>query len=129
MKGLVPILSKQEWKPEFINAVLEKADELVLLAVIDSSDFIGGKGKFGFAANEIMQANKIMEGIETELKKLNVRVEGIVEWGSTIMKIDHTARLKNCDFIFLQKQEGKHFAELLNELEKVADKKIKIEVL
>jgi len=108
---------------------LEKVDALVLLAVIDSSEFMGGKGKFGFATNEIMQANRIMEGIETELKKLNVKVEGIVEWGSTIMKIDHTSRLKNCDFIFLQKQEGKHFTEMLKELEKAADKKIKIEVL
>ncbi|MDO8646869.1 MAG: hypothetical protein Q7R70_00445 [Candidatus Diapherotrites archaeon] len=126
MKCLVPILTKQEFKPEFINAILDKADDLVLLAVIDKTDLAG---KFGFAATEIMQANKIMEGIEAELTKLKVKVEGIVEWGSTVIKIDHTCRLKKCETIFLQKQEGKSFAELLKELEKIKEKKVKIEVL
>jgi len=126
MKGLVPILSKQEWKPDFVNAVLQKADELVLLSVIDSSGLVG---KFGFAATEIMQANKIMEGIEAELQKMKVKVECIVEWGSTLQKIDHTARLKKCDFVFLQRQEGKAFEELLHELKKAIDKRASVEVI
>ena len=126
MKGLVPILSKEEWKPEFVNKVLEKADELVLLSVIDRSDL---SGKFGFAATEIMQANKIMEGIEAELKKLKVKVESVVEWGQTALKIDHIARLKKCDCIFLQKQGTKYFKDLVKELEKIKDKKVQVEII
>jgi len=126
MRGLVPILSKEEWKPEFVNKALEKVDELVLLSVIDRSDL---SGKFGFAATEIMQANKIMEGIETELKKLKVKVESVVEWGATALKIDHIARLKKCDFIFLQKQRTKYFTDLVKELEKIKDRKMQVEII
>jgi hypothetical protein len=126
MKALVPILGREEWRPEFINKALEKAGELVLLSVIDRSDL---NGKFGFAATEIMQANKIMEGIETELKKMKVKVESIVEWGNTALKIDHIARLKKCDFIFLKKQKTKYFTDLVKELEKIKDKKIEMEVI
>lgn len=126
MKALVPILSKKEWQPGFVNKVLEKADELVLLSVIDSSEL---SGKFGFAATEIMQANRIMEGIEAELKKLNVKVESLVEWGSTLQKIDHIARLKKCDFVFLQKQAGKGFEELLHGLRKAIEKRAAVEVV
>ena len=122
----MPILSKEEWKPEFVNKVLEKVDEIVLLSVIDRSDL---SGKFGFAATEIMQANKIMEGIETELKRLKVKVESIVEWGETALKIDHIARLKKCELIFLQKQRTKYFTDLVKELEKIKDKKTRVEII
>jgi len=126
LKALIPILSKEEWKPEFINKVLEKANNVVLLSVIDRSEL---GGQFGFAATEIMQANKIMEGIESELKRLKVRVESLVEWGETASKIDHLARLKKCDFIFLQKQGNKYFKDLVAKLEKSRDKKTGLEVI
>ena len=65
MRVLVPLLSKQENSPEFIDKITTRVKEIILLVVVDTNAMVG---RFGFAANEIREGNALME----EIKELTV---------------------------------------------------------
>lgn len=111
---LIPILSKHEDNPDFLNSATRGFDHVTLLAVIDKQEMIG---MFGFMANEIRSASQLLEKIKTFLEAQGKLVDDILEWGETGQKIEHAAMLQNCAKIVLAKQENQYFKKLLKQLE------------
>ena len=125
MKVLIPLVSKEENDSEFIELATNKAKEIILLLVIDTSAM---KGEFGFAASEIMQGNNLMEETKHAIGLKRKTAKAITEWGSTIQKIANIARLQQVNKIAIKKSavSRKLAHQLNNELKK---EKIKVEVL
>ncbi len=121
MKVLIPLLSKQEDSPEFVEKSTKGAVEVYLLLVINPADLAG---EFGFAAHEISKGNKMM-GLVTELIGPEKAVHQIVEWGDTVSKIDNFYKLKAIDEIRVKKQDNYWFEDIVKKL-KEKDLKVKI---
>jgi len=121
MKVLIPLVSKKENNPEFLQKATEGAKEAILLVVIDKSAMVG---QFGFAASEIMQGNALIEQIRKSLEEKGKRVKDIEEWGDTAAKIENTALLQRADRIALFEQENEYFKNLVKELSKKLGKKV-----
>lgn len=112
-KVLVPLLSKREAEPEFIEKIANKAKEITLLLVIDTNAMAG---QFGFATNEIASGNALMQQAKTALGKKRKTCNDIIEWGDTATKIEHLAQLHQVDKIYVVKQDNKFFKDLLKNM-------------
>ena len=125
MKVLIPLVSKEEDDPDFLELAISKAKEIILLLVIDTSTM---KGEFGFAASEIMQGNNLLEEAKHTIGLKRKTAKAVTEWGNTIQKIANIARLQQVNKIAIKKSSvsRKLAHELTNELKK---EKIEIEVL
>ena len=121
MKVLIPLLSKQEDNPEFVEKATKGALEIYLLLVINPADLAG---EFGFAAHEISKGNKMM-GLVTELIGPEKAVQQIVEWGDTLSKIENLYKLKYVDEIRVKKQDNYWFQDIVKKL-KEKDLKVKV---
>ncbi len=109
----MPLLSKREASPKFIEAVAANAKEIILLLVIDTSAMVG---QFGFAAGEIAQANALMQQVKSALGRKRKTCDDVIEWGDTATKIGHLAQLRAVDRIYLVRQDNQLFRRLLGEL-------------
>ncbi len=124
-KVLVPVLSKKEASPEFVEKIAAKAKEIILLLVIDTASM---SGQFGFAAGEIAHANALMQKIKDALGKKKKTCDDILEWGDTLTKIENIAMLRQVDKIYLVKQDNQFSKKLLKDLKEKLPK-IDIEVV
>src|SRR3989344_1411988 len=93
MKILLPIITREENSPEFIDAATQNADNVLLLLVIDTSEMPAWQ--FGFAAGEIMQGTDFLEDLKKSVGKRKKSAVEITEWGNTVSKIAHIAELQN----------------------------------
>ena len=121
MKVLIPLLSKQENNPVFLEKALEGAKEIVVLLAIDTNAMVG---QFGFAASEMRQGNLLAEEIKKVAESRGIKCNDIVEWGDTVSKIDHIAQLEKVNEIRLLKQDNHYFKDLLKKLRNKTKKKI-----
>lgn len=106
---LAPLLSKREAEPAFVEAVASKANEIILLLVIDTNAM---SGEFGFATNEIAVGNALMQKIKELVGKKRKTCRDVMEWGDTATKIEHMAQLYRVDKVCLVKQAN-HFYKTL----------------
>jgi len=113
IRVLVPLLSKMEAEPEFIEKVAKKAQEVVLLLVIDTNAMTGG---FGFATSEIAAGNALMQKAKIALGKKRKTCNDVIEWGDTATKIEHFAQLHQVDKIYMVKQDNQFFQKLLKDM-------------
>ena len=113
-KALVPLLSKREAEPGFIEKIAQGTKEITLLLVIDTHAMAG---KFGFATNEIATGNALMQQVKTALGKKRKTCNDVIEWGDTATKIEHLAELQKANKIYLVEQENQFFKDLIKTLE------------
>jgi len=125
LKVLVPLLSKKETHPLFVEKVANKAKEIILLLVIDTHAMSGG---FGFATNEIAGGNHLMQEVKTALGKKRKTCNDIIEWGDTATKIEHLAQLQRIDKLYIVNQDNQTFKDLLANM-KISLKGIEIETV
>jgi len=123
MKVLIPLLSKEENKAEFLEKVSGSGKHITLLSIIDTNS---GKEKFGFATSQIGGSNSLAEEIKNKLKESVADVDYIMEWGDTVTKIGQIAELKKVDSIVLKRQQNHFFDELVEQLRM---KKLKVEII
>ena len=123
MKILIPLLSKEENKQEFLEKVSGSGKHITLLTVIDTHS---GKEKFGFAASQIGSCSSLAEEIRDKLKESIPDIDYIMEWGDTLTKIEQIAELKKIDSIVLKRQQNQFFEELVKQLK---ERKLKVEVI
>jgi hypothetical protein len=120
---LLPVLSKKEAEPDFLEIATKGTKNIILLLVIDTNAMAG---EFGTGINNIREGNAIMEAVRKALGQKRKHAEEIMEWGDTLTKIDHIARLKEVDKIVLSGQDNQYFEELVK---KLREKKFKIEII
>jgi hypothetical protein len=113
MKILIPLLSKEENKQEFLEKVAGSGKHVTLLTVIDTNS---GKEKFGFAASQIGSCSSLAEEIRNKLKESVADIDYIMEWGDTLTKIEQIAQLKKVDVIVMKKQQNQFFDRLVEQL-------------
>lgn len=113
MKVLVPLLSKREAEPAFVEAIASKAHEIILLLVIDTNAMVG---RFGFATSEIGMGNALMQRLKAELGKKRKACNDVMEWGDTANKIEHIAQFYGIDRIYAVKQGNDYFRKLLADM-------------
>jgi len=123
MKILIPLLSKEENKPEFLEKAAGNGRHITLLTVIDTHS---GKEKFGFAASQIGSCSSLAEEIRDKLRESVADVDYIMEWGDTLTKIEQIAELKKIDSIVLKRQQNQFFEELVKQLQL---RKLNVEVV
>ena len=123
MKILIPLLSKDENKAEFLEKATVNSRHITLLTVIDTNS---GKEKFGFAASQIGHCTSLAEEIRNKLSESIDDVDYIMEWGDTLTKIEQIAKLKMVDAIVVKKQANQFFDELVHSLKL---RKLKVEVI
>ncbi len=123
MKILIPLLSKEENKTEFLEKAMGNGKHITLLTVIDTHS---GKEKFGFAASQIGSCSSLAEEIREKLRESVSDVDYIMEWGDTLTKIEQIAELKKIDSIVLKRQHNLFFDELVKQLQL---KNLKVEVI
>jgi len=112
-KVLVPLLSKREAEPAFIQAIANKAHEIILLLVIDTHAMAG---EFGFATNEIAVGNALMQKIKEAIGKKRKTCNDVIEWGDTATKIEHMAQLYHVDKVYVVKQENQFYKILVKDM-------------
>lgn len=112
-KILIPLLSKKEDQPEFIERIVSEKGEITLLLVIDTGAMVGG---FGFATSEIATGNALMQKTKLGLAKRKRSCNEVMEWGDTANKIEHFAQLQQVNKIFIVRQENQFFKNLLKEM-------------
>ncbi|MFH0954889.1 MAG: hypothetical protein V1777_02200 [Candidatus Micrarchaeota archaeon] len=123
---LVPVLSKLENNPSFLERVTAEADEVVVLAVIDQSGIVGNPG---FAIHEIKVATQLAEEIAALVVASGKKSEAIVEWGETVRLIAQLAELKSCSAIFLVEQKNQYYQKLREQIrEKTACPLVEVKV-
>ncbi len=113
IKILVPLLSKKEAMPLFIEAVAEMGKQIILLLVIDTPSMVG---QFGFATSEIATGNALMEEVKTAFGKKRKQCLDVIEWGDTATKIGHLALLHRVEKICIVKQNNQFYENLLKQL-------------
>ncbi len=113
MKVLVPLLSKREAEPGFIETIASKAKEIILLVVIDTKAMTG---QFGFATNEIAAGNALMQQVKLALGKKRKTCNDVIEWGDTATKIEHLALLHQVNRIYVVRQDNQFFKKLLHDM-------------
>lgn len=121
--ALIPLVSKKENNLDFITNVCAKADEIILLLIVDTAAM---PGQFGFAASDISHGNQLMEEIKEIAKKKRTICNDLIEWGETIPKICNFAQLRKIKKIFLVKQQNEFFKKLVKELKEKTDAEIEI---
>jgi|GEM_PF-3418089 len=118
MKILFPLLNGTQLNSVLLENLLRhvetRASQIVLLLVIDAVDL--ENKPFGFAANDITDGNALMAEVSSALKKENLIVTELLEWGDTLEKIDVVSRRENCEKIVFQKQSSRHFFDLIQKL-------------
>ena len=112
-KVLVPLLSKREAEPAFVQAVASKAHEIILLLVIDTNAMTG---EFGFATNEIAVGNALMQKIKEAIGKKRKTCKDVIEWGDTATKIEHLAQLHHVNKLCLARQDNQFYRVLVKGL-------------
>jgi len=118
-KVLVPLLSKREAEPAFVQAIANKAHEIILLLVIDTNAM---SGEFGFATNEIAVGNALMQKIKKAIGKKRKTCNYVIEWGDTATKIEHMAQLYQVDKVYMVKQANQFYKILVKGMkEKLPD--------
>lgn len=122
MSVLIPILSKKENTPEFLEKAVKGEKEVFLLAIMDTNAL---SNNFGFATSEIGAGSELIEQIKAKLEPKKIKVIEALEWGDTNTQIIHLAKLKNIKKIALVKQENKYFKDLVKELN---ENKIKTQI-
>jgi len=113
IKILVPLLSKKEAMPLFIEAVAGMGKQIILLLVIDTNSMVG---QFGFATGEIAAGNALMKEVKTAFGKKRKQCIDVIEWGDTATKIGHLALLHRVEKICIVKQNNQFYENLLNKL-------------
>ena len=110
VKVLIPLLSKEENKAEFLEKATAGVKQLTLLTVIDTNS---GKEKFGFTASQIGHCSNLAEDMRNKLKDNISDIDYITEWGDTLTKIEQIAQLKKIDKIVMKKQQNQFFDMLV----------------
>lgn len=123
LRILIPLISKKENSEEFLDKAIEGVGEIILLIVIDTNAM---NQQFGFAASEISNGSALMEDVKALIGQKGKRADDILEWGNTLTKIDHIAKLREVDKIVLVKQENQYFKDLVKNLKK---EKLKVEII
>ena len=113
VKILVPLLSKREAEPAFVEAIAGKGHEITLLLVIDTNAMAG---RFGFATSEIGMGNALMQRLKAELGKKRKACNDVMEWGDTASKIEHIAQFYGIGRIYVVKQGNDYFRKLLADM-------------
>ena len=119
---LAPLLSGKENSDEYVNAISNKVDKIILLQIVDR-DFMN---KTSTAMGEVMQFSNIMEDLRQKIGQKRKTCEEITEWGHTTKKIVSIALIQKVDKVVLIKQNNKFFKDILDELKK---NKIKFETI
>jgi len=119
---LIPVLSRKEDNEEFLKEATAKAKEILLLLVIDTKS----SPSSGFTASEIAQGQKIMDSVRERVGKMRKSCEELLEWGDTMTRIDHTAKLRRVDSIVLLREENQFFEELVEFLKKQKAYKVRV---
>ena len=114
MKILAPLISGKENSAEYVNAITNKVEKIILLQIIDR-DFMNETSK---AMGEVMQFSTIMENLRKQIGKKKKTCEEITEWGHTTKKIMAIALIQNVDKVIFVEQDNKFFKDMLKELEK-----------
>ena len=122
MKVLIPLVSKKENNEEFLKKASEKASEIIVFLPVDTS----GSATSGFTMSEIAQGQKLMDEILARIGKMRKKSDGFLEWGDTVKNIDHVARLRGIETIALVKQDNDFFKQLVKELKKHREYKVKV---
>ncbi|MEK6941770.1 MAG: hypothetical protein AABW85_02855 [archaeon] len=113
MTVLIPIISKKENNPEFLEKATQGQHHVFLLAIMDT----GAVAKnFGFATSEIGHGNELIEEIKYTLKAKKIELSDVLEWGDTHQQIINYAKLKKTKKVALIKQENKYFKDLVKDL-------------
>lgn len=124
MDVLIPILTKKETDAAFLETAVRGVQRVVVLLVVDTGVLPQG---FGVAADEIMQGRQVMDEVREAIGKKRKTCQDVLEWGSTIQKINQVAQLKNVEKIILKNDAGPQFRSLVNELRKGTP--VEVEVL
>ena len=122
MKILAPLLSGKEKAPEYIEAITNKIDKIILLQIVDQ-EFMNNTGA---AMGEVMQMHSLLEEIKKEIGKKRKSCDEISEWGKTLNKIVSIALIQQVDKVVLVDQENKFFRDLVKG---VKDNKINVELI
>ncbi len=121
MKVLIPLISRHESNPEFIDKAVKGTEEVLLLIVIDKDDSL--------KASDISSSTHFLEEVKKLIGKKRKKCEDLTEWGETKAKIKNTAIINKVDKIVLLKQENQFFEDLIEELKKEKELKNKIELI
>ena len=111
---LAPLLSGKEAKKEFVNAITEKVDTVILLHIVDK-EFMK---RTTSAMGEVRQFSSLLAEVKKAVGAKRKTCDEVTEWGQTIPKLLSVAQLKRVDKVVLVKQRNTFFNEILNELEK-----------
>jgi len=114
MKILAPLLSGKEDAPEYIEAITNKVDSIILLQIIDR-DFMRETSK---AMGEVMQFSTTMENLRKQIGQKRKKCEEITEWGHTVQKVLSIAIIQKVDKVIFVEQDNKFFKDMLSELKK-----------
>jgi hypothetical protein len=122
MKVLAPLLTGKENSSEYIEAITNKVDNVVLLQIIDK-EFMR---KTSAAMSEVMHFHSLMDEVKKLIGAKRKSYEEITEWGKTTQKIVSIAVLQKVDKVVFVSQKNKFFDEILGVLKK---EKIKYELV
>ena len=113
MSVLIPIISKKENSPEFLEKATRGQKQVFLLAIMDT----GALAKnFGFATSEIGHGSELIDEIKKTLAPKGIEANDVLEWGDTHQQIINYAKLKKTKKVALIKQENKYFKDLVKDL-------------
>ncbi|MEK6973599.1 MAG: hypothetical protein AABW72_06220 [archaeon] len=110
---LIPLVSKRENDPLFLNEALQGIKQVILLLIVDTNN---SSKTFGFNAMEISQGSALMEDAAKIIGQKKKKCDTILQWGDTFTVIDHIAKLKQCSFIKMIKQDDENFEKLYDKL-------------
>ena len=123
MSTLIPILTKQENDPAFLEQALRKEKEVYLMAIVENEAL---ELDFGFTAKEISIANDLIAKIKETLTAQKKHATEILEWGETVHKIVNFYKLKKIKKICLKKQDSASFKKLVKQLK---ENRLNVEVI
>jgi len=114
MKILAPLISGKESSQEYVDAITNKVDKIVLLQIIDK-DFMT---QTSTAMGEVMQSSTMMETLRQKIGQKRKPCDEITEWGHTVKKIISIALIQEVDKVIFVDQDNKFFKDMLAELKK-----------
>jgi len=114
MKILAPLISGKESSQEYVDAITNKVDKIVLLQIIDK-DFMT---QTSTAMGEVMQSSTMMETLRQKIGQKRKPCDEITEWGHTVKKIMSIALIQKVDKVIFVDQDNKFFKDMLVELKK-----------
>ena len=122
MNVLAPLISGEEGREEYVEAISKGADKVILLQIIDR-EFMN---KTSTAMGEVMQFSSLMNTVKKQIGQKRKACDEITEWGATIKKILAIALIQDVDKVVLIEQDNKFFEDITKELKK---NKIKFETV